>query len=56
MTFSLLACVYFCQRRISKASLIIEELLKKYNFTKLLHYIRAYLETNKILLEVEYDE
>lgn len=41
--FSLLACIYFCQRRISKASLIIEELIKKYSYAKLLYYIRAHL-------------
>jgi tetratricopeptide (TPR) repeat protein len=41
--FSLLACVYFCQKRVSKASLIVEELIKKYSFNKVLHYVRAYL-------------
>lgn len=43
MPFCLLACVYFCQRRVSKAALIVEELTKKYGFNKLLHYVSAYL-------------
>jgi hypothetical protein len=55
MPYSLLACVYFCQRRFTKAMTLIDELLKKYKDVKTLYYIRAYLEANHILLEVEYD-
>lgn len=56
MPFSLLACVYYCQRKVSKASVVIDELLKKYAYARFLYYIRAYLEANRILLDVEYDE
>jgi Flp pilus assembly protein TadD len=56
MPYSLLACVYFCQRRFSKALTLIDELLKKYKEAKQLYYIRAYLEVNQLLMEVEYDE
>lgn len=54
--FSLLACVYFCQRRVSKAALVIEELLRKYPHAKILYYFRAYLEANRLLLELDHDE
>jgi hypothetical protein len=54
--FALLACVYFSQRRFFKSVALIEELLKKYRGIKCLHYIRAYLEVNHLLLEVEHDE
>ena len=43
MPFSLLACVYFCQRKFSKAITLIDELLNKYKDSKVLFYIRAYL-------------
>ena len=54
--YSLLACIYFCQRKISKAFTLIEELTKKYKGIKMLFYIKAYLEVNRLLLEVEHDE
>ena len=54
--FSLLACVYYCQRRVSKANAIIEELHKKYPDVRVISYIRAFIEVNKLLLEVEHDE
>ena len=54
--FCLLACVYLCQRKIFKALKLVEELEKKYPDVALLHYAQAYIETNKILLEVENNE
>ena len=48
--FALLACVYMVQRKINKAMIIIDELLKKYQDETILYYIRAYIEANKILL------
>ena len=54
--FALLACVYFCQRRVAKAHAIVEELHKKYPNVKQLAFIRAFLEVNRTLLEVEHDE
>ncbi len=50
VSFALLACVYMVQRKIPKALIIIDELLKKYHEETILYYIRAYIEVNKILL------
>jgi predicted Zn-dependent protease len=54
--FALLACVYMCQKKIHKATVVIDELIKKYPDETLLYYVRAYIEANKILLDVEHDE
>ncbi len=43
MPFTLLACVYMCQRRVAKASIMIDQLLKKYDNIAVLHYIRAFV-------------
>ncbi len=44
------------QRKPHKAMIIVDELLKKYQDETILYYIRGYIETNKLLLEVEHDE
>ncbi len=54
--YSLLACIYFCQRKIAKSLTLIEQLTKKYKGIKNLNYIKAFLEVNRLLLEVEHDE
>lgn len=43
------------QRKIQKAIVIIDKLIQKYPEENILYYIRAYIEVNKILLEVEHD-
>jgi hypothetical protein len=54
--FALLACVYMVQRKINKAMIVVDELIKKYPDETILYYIRAYIEANKLLLEIEHDE
>lgn len=54
--FCLLACVYMCDRKFQKANTLVDELLKKNEEIPVIHYIKAYLEVNKVLLEVEHDE
>lgn len=45
-----------CERKILKSLKLIEELMKKYNDVAILYYFRAYIEVNKLLVEVETDE
>lgn len=54
--FCLLSCVYMCERKFQKSNILIDELLKKNMEVPVMHYIKAYLEVNKVLLEVEHDE
>ena len=44
------------QRKINKAMIVVDELIKKYPDETILYYIRAYIEANKLLLEIEHDE
>lgn len=36
--------------------IVVDELIKKYPDETILYYIRAYIEVNKLLLEIEHDE